>query len=55
MSKNTCRKPEIIKGTDPLSKINKMIFLDLEEFKYGLKHHMQKNNGSQLKRLTQFK
>ena len=55
MSKKTWRKPEIIKGTEPLSKSNKIIFLDFEESKYGLNAHMQKNNGSQLKRLTQFK
>ena len=55
MSKKTCKKPEIIKGTEPLSNNNKIIFLDLEEFKYSLNAHMQKNDGSQLKRLTQFK
>ena len=55
MSKKTCKKPEIIKGTEPLSNNNKISFFDLEEFKYSLNAHMQKNDGSQLKRLTQFK
>ena len=55
ISKKTWRKPEIIKGKEPLSKSNKIIFLNFEEYKYGLNAHMQKNDGSQLKRLTQFK
>ena len=29
--------------------------LNFEEYKYGLNAHMQKNNGSQLKTLNQFK
>ena len=54
-SKKTCKKPEIIKGTEPLSNNNKISFFDLEEFKYSLNAHTQKNDGSQLNRLTQFK
>ena len=30
MSKNTCRKPEIIKGTEPLSKSSKIILESLK-------------------------
>ena len=33
ISKKTCRIPEIMSGTEPLSKSNKIIFLDFEEDK----------------------